>query len=51
MTFGMHHGYFQSEPFGPARMRRDAARRQAGSRQHDGDNAIDLCPDGDEISE
>lgn len=49
MTFGMHHGYFQSEPFEPARMRRDvvrAAKQAAISR--DGDNAtgitIDRCP-------
>ena len=56
MTFGMHHGYFQVEPFGAARMRRDvvrAAKQAAISR--DGDNAtgitIDLCPDGDEIYE
>jgi len=49
MTFGMRHGYFQSEPFGPARMARDvvrAAKQAAISR--DGDNAtnitIDLCP-------
>jgi hypothetical protein len=56
MTFGMRHGYFQQEPFGPARMRREvvrAAKRAAISR--DGDNAggitIDLCPDPSEIDE
>ncbi len=56
MTFGMHHGYFQSEPLGAARMRRDvvrAAKQAAISR--DGDQVtgitIDLCPNGDEISE
>lgn len=56
MTFGMHHDYFQSEPFGPARMRRDVVRatKQAAT-SRDGDSAagitIDLCPDGAEISE
>jgi len=56
MTFGMHHGYFQSEPFGPTRMRRDVVRaaKQAAIGR-DGDNAtgitIDLCPHADEISE
>lgn len=43
MAFGMHHGYFQSEPFGPTRMRRDvvrAAKQAAISR--DGDNATGI---------
>lgn len=43
MTFGMHHGYFQSESLGPARMRRAVARaaKQAAI-SRDGANATGI---------